>query len=257
MKVNKLLIGLLTLIAIFLIINFFTKFWIIDTSLMDADLENFNNLLTPTISLLAFVTYSIALFFTIRQNKLLISQNIKPFYEELIQDYINKAQNIELDFGNYFESKTFNALNYISPLNSLILSILIDSSYTHDFRKFLLGEKMTKKYIESRNYYKKLETIEYILTGLNPLSFFYQDIKKLLKEIEISKMVNDDKLLLTKKIDRIFLNDYKTLIETINNSKTTKYAYVPDTIQDKEYVDFVSIADTFFGNYYDMFKNNK
>jgi ABC-type uncharacterized transport system permease subunit len=84
MKYARIIFGLLIVLIILVTIDLTTGIWFWNRKNLMFEPSNFNNTLTPIISFCAFIVYTIALFTTIRQNKIILSQNIKPFFEKQI-----------------------------------------------------------------------------------------------------------------------------------------------------------------------------
>ena len=88
MKYARIIIGLLIVLIILVTIDLTTGIWFWNKKNLMLEPSNFNNILTPIISFCAFIVYSLALITTIRQNKIILSQNIKPFFEKQIDEYL-------------------------------------------------------------------------------------------------------------------------------------------------------------------------
>ena len=123
------IIGLLILIIVLLGVDIFTGIWYWNRSNLIFDSENFNNIFTPILAFIAIITYSIALFTSIKQNRILHNQNIKPYYLKAIKKLRNKAKkgydSPSQDYYLVIDLEKVNDSDFINSLNNSLTTILV------------------------------------------------------------------------------------------------------------------------------------
>jgi len=250
---KKIIIILLILFSTLLIIDLASGIWYWNRLNLLFDSTEFNNILTPTISFFAFIIYGLALFMTIKQNKIILSQNIKPHYENEIERYLLKAKQISIK--NHFdpESKTVNGFDYVDLIQDKLLSLTKNKDYNEDLKKYKQGISMNKEYFKKRSYFVTLTFLTDFTIGFNPINFLYLDLERFITEINLSKLIEEDKILIKKKIRNLFLDKYMTII---NMTKTYDFykVLIPIYYNTDGKVEFKNIAETEFGKHYDWFK---
>ena len=247
MKISKKVIFPILLFGAILL----TGIWFWDRNIFLSKPSNFNNILSPIISFFALIVYSIALFTTINQNKIILSQNIKPHYEKEIKEYLIKAKNIKILYGFDSEQIEFNALNYMTGIRNGIGKIRNNEEYWEDIEKHKQKEEINEEYLQKRSYYGTLLFLSEFTLGVNPIAFFYNDLKQLIEEISLSKLIEEDKQLLKKRIHREFLAEYLAFIKHVRYFKPIM-TQIPILYSGKKVI-FKSISETEFGKNYDWF----
>lgn len=127
---------MLVLIIILLGIDIFTGIWYWNRNNLIFNPVNFNNILTPILTLLAIIIYGIALFTSIEQNKILHNQNIKPYYLREIKKLKNRAKKTEINHLGVFDEEKVHLLNYTKYLMSAITKLTKSNDFINDYKDF-------------------------------------------------------------------------------------------------------------------------
>lgn len=101
--------------------------------ILNLEWEPIMTVITPITSIVAVLIYSVALFTAIRQNRMLLSQNLRPHFEELINDYIKLGIDIEAT-PMIPGSKDLNAFNYREQLKEAFYKLKINPDYEQDLQ---------------------------------------------------------------------------------------------------------------------------
>ncbi len=217
---------------------------------------NFNNIITPTFTIIATLIYGFALFNTMNQNKIILSQSLKPHYEKEIENLVIKSREIKIEgeLTNNDESIKINALNYIEAINNSIIKLSKNKEYLEDYAKYENNEILNIDYLKSRNYFVNLLFLSQFTIGMNSISFFYDDIKILIQEINQSNLISEDKELLKKNIKRNLLSEYMAFIDFLDKHPLI-VPPIPLLNYYNENIEFKLISKTKFREYFDWFKN--
>lgn len=250
---KTIIILLITAISL-LIIDLLTGFWYENKLNLLFSSNEFNNISTPIISFFAFIVYALALYMTIKQNKIILSQNIKPHYENEIEEYKIKAKGISIKNTFILDSIEYNGFEYIDAINDSLIQLTKDNDYNEDYEKNKKGEIQNKNYFKTRTYYDTLLFLSQFAIGLNPINLFHLELKTLIEEINTSKLINEDKSLLKKRIKRLFLDKYLTMMSLTQIYDFLKIP-IPILYSTNKEIEFKTIAETEFGKHYEWFKN--
>jgi len=257
MKTTNIIIILIIIAIGLLLADLLTGIWYWNRLNLKFDPNNYNNIITPTFAVVATIIYGLALFNTIKQNKIILSQNIKPYYEKEIENLKTKAEAIIIDgtLLSQTEPVKINALNFIKVINDTIIGLSQNNEFLEDYKKYENKEALTKEYFEKRNYYGKLLFLTEFTIGVNSISFFYRDIKLLIEEINQSKLIPEERELFKKRIKRTLLNEYMAFIDFMD-----KHPLIVPPIPiiydlQKEKIEFKLLSQTNFREHFDWFKS--
>ena len=262
MKITHTIIILLVIAIALLLTDLFTGIWYWNQLNLNFDSANFNNIVTPIFTIIATIIYGFALFLTINQNKIvlnqnkiILSQNIKPYYEKEIENLITKATEMKIDGEISIEnaSSNINALNYINAIQSSIVNLSQNEEYLEDCEKYERNELLTKEHFENRNYYGKILFLSRFTLGLNSVTFFYQDIKLLIQEINTANLISEDKIILKKQIKRNLLSQYMAFVDFMDKHSSL-VPPIPIIFNLPEKIEFQLLSKTNFREHYDWFK---
>lgn len=175
------------------------------------DWELFALVAGPIISLIAVIIYGLALRLSPRQNKVLLSQNIKPNFEKEIAALEEEAKEKKYNHATPGYTKVYNNLSFTQGIIDSLNKISNDEDYREDLLKKENGEEITWGYLEKRNYWPHLLYSQlFIWKNSEPRNYFLE-IKKLLKDIQQSQLIVEDKVMvenhLRRKLLKTFLND--------------------------------------------------
>lgn len=241
------IIGLLITLIVLILIDIFTGIFFWNRLNLVFDASNYNNIVTPTATVLAFCVYTVTLIYLIRQTKIIQSQNMKPFFETKLKILISKAESVIIEYKGSDEVKKYNALTYINGLTTLYELL------KYDFKEDLIraNENITTEYIEGRSYYKRFSIIFEIINDKNPLYKYYLTVEQFLNDVETSTMTNEDKALFKKEVIDILLKDYIEFIRLLDSNSI----YNPEIpllyITDSDCVEFKKLNQTKFRDCYD------
>ncbi len=245
-----------TTFGILLLIDIFTGFWFWNRYNLIFDSAEYNNIITPTLTFIATVIYGSALFLTIRQNKIILSQNIKPHYEREIESYIAEARNVKIVSTTVHSDKEINATNYIEYINESILALCRNQQFLEDYDNHNRNQILSRNHIMQRDYIFDLMFLSEFTLPMNRIISFYEKLKELIEEINQSKLINEDKKLLKKRIERSLLSEYLAFI-SFENKNSVIIPPIPLLYADfdKTDVQFGQISKTGFRKHYDYFRN--
>lgn len=256
MKIKHIIIFLLSIAILLLLTDLITGIWYWNRLNLKFDPANFNNIFTPLFTIIATIIYAFALFTTINQNKIILSQNIKPHYEKEIENLVTKARELKIngEIANDGEPIEINALNYIKVINDTIIKLSQDNEFLEDYTKYENNELLTRDYFKSRNYFGKLLFLSEFTIGINQVSFLYQEIKLLIQEINQSKLISEDTELLKKQIKRYLLSEYMAFIDFMDKHPLI-VPPIPIVFDLQEKIEFKLISNTNFREHFDWFKS--
>lgn len=251
MKKNT--IKFLMIIAIILLVaNVLLNYWFFFDYHLKFDSQIFNNILTPILTLFSVIIYAFTLNVALKQNKVILSQNIKPYFEKRIINMQKMAKKI-----SFFEKDSkgdllpINGINYIDYINKAFKELINDEDYNKDVEDYRKGVKLSKNWILNRSYTDKYFFFYSLTHYISPVNFFYDDVVKLINDIQDSKLILDDKLLLKKQIRDYILSQYLSFVEL--DKKHKFFPVVPYIPLGEKYLKFVKLSETRFSEKYDVF----
>ena len=254
---KNIIILLLCILIVVVAIDILTGIWYWNRIHLIFDADNFNKLATPIAGFLGIIIYSTALFISLNQNKILKSQNIKPFIEKEIDDLRGKAEKIvfRTDTFDELSNEVFNCLNYIRSISKSLLALDKHVDYHSDLKEFENGKQFEDSYFENRSYYGIALFLSHFYISF-PLSsqFFYSDIKTLVNEINDAKLIREDKEYLKKKVRKTFLGEYMALLKFMDEHSSVRFPPVPVLFKNLNYPQFVQLNKTNFREDYDWFR---
>lgn len=242
---------LFILVLIILIIDIALRYWYFNNFHLVYDSLIFNNVVTPIFTIISVLIYSFALFTALNQNKVILSQNIKPFYEREIEKLLIHGKEIRFMSltAEEEESGKIDAFNYLNFINEKLLILSNDAHYNKDYDDFKNGILKDRSWYKNRSYRNELFFLNQFIFGISSVSYFYKKIEQLISEINESKLIEEDKILLKRHIFRTFLKDYMSFIETQLNHDFMPP--VPDEFSIPiDQVQFKQLAKTKFGEMY-------
>jgi hypothetical protein len=250
MNNRNLIIILLGLLIALVLIDILTGIFYWNRSNLIFDAANYNNIVTPTATVLAFVVYTITLLYLIRQTKIAQSQNMKPFFEAKLKALVSKGENVKIEYRGSQNVEKYNALTYVAGLQKLFEVLKYDTDFVNDINN--IGQVRYKQSdIEDKPYYDRLNIIFEILNDNSSLLKFYQDIIDFLSEIEKSTMTNEDKFLLKKEVIDILLKDYIDFMRLLDTTDKFNPLIPILYIMDTDNVEFKKLNETKFRDCYD------
>lgn len=214
----------------------------------------FNNVVTPLFTIISVIIYSVALFLTISQTKIILSQNIKLFYEKEIEKFIDKAENTKIE-SILFEEENVNALNYITYISKTFMKLIRNKEYIEDINQFKNECDLDIEYFINRSYIKEVLFLSDFTMGVSPIHFFYQDLEEFIIEIDNSKLIEEDKKLFKKQIKRIFVAEYLALVNSRTITLLPEIPLIFGNTNSPKIV-YKSLTQTEFNQYSEFFNKN-
>ena len=244
-NIKWLLVILITLVLADILTRFF--FWKELDLVFDA--SNFNNIVTPIATVLAFCVYYTTLKNLIKQTKIIKSQSMKPFFETRLKDLKLKAASVLIEYKGSDEVKKYDALNYINGLSKLYNLLVYDIDFNNDIIR--THENITTEYIESRSYYNRFSIIFDIINDKNPLYKYYLNVEQFFYDVETSTMTDEDKALFKKEVIEILLKDYIEFIKALDLDNIYNPLIPLLYTTDSDSVEFKQLNQTKFRDCYD------
>ena len=159
MKKNRIYYSVLGLVLILLIADILTRLFLLNSLDLSFESSSFNNIITPVFTIIASLIYGCALYNTINQNKILLSQNLKPYFENEIERLIKKSKKTQVNkalLENKVElPKKINIQNYIDILFKVFIALSKNVEYISDLNQFKKGKIFTNEYFITRSYYNE------------------------------------------------------------------------------------------------------
>lgn len=213
----------------------------------------FNNIVTPIAALIGIYFYSRALNVSQEQNRLLLSQNLKDNYLKEIEMLLHDSNEIIVlglnNISSGFNIEEIKGVNFYDKYIKLISNLRKDKDFIYDNRRFRRKEfDEDIDYFESRTYGEYSLYFAPFIFGISGYFNLINSSIDLLKVISLSKMNNQDKLILFNIIYSKILVDYLQLYHLENN--LFKESYIPDQFT-SDRATFKKLFETKFGDYLD------
>lgn len=256
---NRLFIYILIILVILaialLLIDIFTGIWYWNRCNLIFNSTEYNNILTPSLTIVATLIYGYALFLSLKQNKIVMSQTIKPHYEREIENYIDEAKKIKITSKTVHSDQDIDITNFMKYINESIYSLARNQEYLEDYDNYNNGKSITSKHVMGRDYIFDLMFLSEFALPLSKVSSFYDKLKELIEEINHSKLILEDKQLLKKRLERTLLSEYLSFIE-FEDKHPKIIPPIPLLFSDlgKSEVEFGQIGKTGLRKHYDYFK---
>jgi hypothetical protein len=255
MKYSKILIGLFLIIITLLLIDIFTGIFYWNRLNLLFDSSEFNNITTPIISVVSFIVYSLALFLAFKQNKTILSQHLRPYYEREINRTINELEKEKIDTEIInTDGKEYNGINYPNLISDQLIVLTKNSDYLKDITDFDNGIEFKTEYLKERSYYPIIVFLSQYTIGLYN-KFRYDYLKELIEEIDEAKLLNEDKIILKKRIKKEILSYYMSFVDFEQTSiiETPPIPNIYD-FSNRNKIEFKKISDSNFKDHYEWFK---
>lgn len=249
-----LIILIALIVAILLLIDILTGIWYWNKYNLIFDSYEFNNILTPSLTIIATIIYATALFLSLKQNRIVLSQNIKPHYEIELENLINDAANTKIESNIVHVDQDINVTNYMKYLNDSILNLARNAQFLEDYQNYNEGKKITKKHIMESDYIHEIMFLSRF-TILSKVSFFYDKLKYFIEEINDSKLITEDKVLIKKRLKMKLLVEYLSFVE-FEGAHSNIMPPIPLLYADlsNEEIQFGQISKTDFSKHYEYFQ---
>jgi hypothetical protein len=257
MKTKNLILFAIVLLIVLVLIDLLTGIFYWNRLYLVFDSGNFNNIVTPVVSILALVTYAGTLFHLINQNQIALSQSLKPFYEKELDELLKKASMISVEAYNGNETINYSVYNFIEGIKLSFSKLQNFDSFKRDTKQSESGYKFNVEDIETRNYFKFLDTLHQFSNTKNSVLLLLSEVVNLFKDVSNSKLIEEDKALFQEKLLKIFLSDYLNFIESMKKDTNNKYPICPFIYDDgDERIEFKKLYSTQFGKAYEDLKIN-
>lgn len=261
MKLKYLILTLLLILIALIITDIITGIWFWNKYNLIFNAANFNNIITPILTLIAIIIYGLALFTSIKQNRIIYDQSILPYYLDEIKKLKKKAKNKNFDTLNLFEGKKVNLLNFTTHLFSAITNLTKNIEFLKDYEDFKNGIERDFEYFKTREYFNYLMFIYEFTIGFD-IKFNFIDVKQLVEQIDSSELIKNNKTILKKRIKReLHIQEYIAFVEFFDKNSGKIAPLIPMTLEsilknNGQKVMFKSITDTSLKEPYEWYKNN-
>lgn len=261
MKLKYLILTLLLILIALIITDIITGIWFWNKYNLIFNAANFNNIITPILTLIAIIIYGLALFTSIKQNRIIYDQSILPYYLDEIKKLKKKAKNKNFDTLNLFEGKKVNLLNFTTHLFSAITNLTKNIEFLKDYEDFKNGIERDFEYFKTREYFNYLMFIYEFTIGFD-IKFNFIDVKQLVEQIDSSELIKNNKTILKKRIKReLHIQEYIAFVDFFDKNSGKIAPLIPMTLEsilknNGQKVMFKSITDTSLKEPYEWYKNN-
>lgn len=256
MKYSKILIGLFIIIILLLLIDILTGIFYWNRINLLFDSSEFNNISTPIIGIVSFIVYSLALFLAFNQNKTILSQHLRPYYEREINRTISELEKEKIDTVLIeTDGKEYNGINYPNLISNQLIILSKNTDYLKDLTDYENGIELKTEYLKERSYYPIIVFLSQYTVGLYN-RFRYDYLKELIVEINEAKLLNEDKRILKKRIKKEILSYYISFVDFEQTSliETPPIPNIYD-FSNRNKIEFKKISDSNFKDHYEWFKN--
>lgn len=129
---KMILIALFAILIILVSIDIFTGIWHINRQSLKFSDSAFNNIVSPIANLIAIGIYTLTLFYSIRQNKVI---NSFRFKETFIKEMNSLKNNLLKNSIKVNESKNINTIDFYFEIDNVLNRLWEDKEYNDDFKK--------------------------------------------------------------------------------------------------------------------------
>ena len=255
MKFRHLLAGLLLLFILLLAVDICTGIFYWNRLHLVFDASNFNNIVTPIVSTLALATYAATLFYLISQTKIILSQNLKPFFERELEVLNEAAADIRIKSYEGTVLCEYDINNYIKSISNTLNFLKYNSEFQKDIESYAKGAKFIERDIECKEYFDYLDNLTELVNENNPVILHYRKVLAFMLEVRCSKMIQEDRELLINRAKRTFLEPYLDFINELDTNQKHYNPCIPILYVDvTDYIEFKQINKTVFRDVYDKVK---
>ncbi len=169
------------------------------------NLELISIVTTPIISFIAIIIYAQALKNSRQQNEVLISQNIKPNFENEIMGIFEEGKNtghVITNSKETSEKKSFDHIHIFDALDYHMRRLINSGEFKIDRDQ---KKDLTEEYLQKRNYWNDLYWIRHIINRNSNPAIYYQNIENFLENLENSRMIREDKYSVKNHLRRLVL----------------------------------------------------
>lgn len=254
-------IFLLATIVVLLLTDIIIRIWFASDLNLVFNSTAFNNLTTPIVSIISIGIYSLTLLYVIKQNQVIQSQNLRPYFDREIDRLIKTIKKTKFKTSLKFTSEdktefieSYNGFNYTQLIYKVFDECRRDEQFIQDYERSKHSNQFELQYIHGRSYADKTIFLSDMSGGLHN-RFKYDSIKDLIIEITSSKLIDEEQVQLKRRIKREILQNYLSILRFNSYGLTP---FVPDIfVKDKTlYYRFAKLGDTAFAADYEWFKNN-
>jgi hypothetical protein len=207
------IMGLLLLIALLLAIDIFTAIWYINRLNLSFSSTAFNNIITPITGIFAVGIYSIALFFTIKQNKTINSFTIKDEFMKEIPKFKEEALNQKIELKTVIE---VDYVNFFDKLYAFFEVLRLDEQYNIDKDK---EQELNNEELKSKSYYPQAFFLQKFIFHHNTPHAYYNELKKYINKVLNSDLIFEHKRKIIIEIEKELIHDYLKFVSFVEYSK--------------------------------------
>jgi len=198
--IRNLFVPLASLAVVLLLVDIAVHVWFGNRYHLKFDDATFNNVVTPIVSVITAIAFVYISFnqnkLVLRQNKIIISQGLKPYYEQLVKKLIAKFKKTEFKYSTDDDMK-YNGINWTDILQRTLHETFITNDYEEDLKDYQLGNRKPFSYYRSRSYFSSLNSVDTILYKMEER---YKGLRTLEYQITNSNLIGEDIEQLNRKI---------------------------------------------------------
>lgn len=186
----------------------------------------------PIVSMVAIIFYARALSTANKQNKVFLSQNIKPNFEKEIQHFIiqGSKEKSQYRIRNTSESITFKMKDIGSPIFTSIRALINNKDYRIELEKAKTENCTESLMCPEKSFYNNINFLRLNIARNSETSKFFTEIFQFIEEINSSQLIKEDQRIIKKELKRkvleITLDRYN-----IMNNMTLLDTYIPQYIE--------------------------
>lgn len=238
----KKIILLLTILIALVVIDLATGIFYWNRLHLVFDAGNFNNILSPVVGFTALVVNALVLILFLKQTKIIQSQNLKPFFIDLITRLEQESKLVSISHFVNGQREKLQGFDNAINLYSKTIKLLEHSS---DYKRFVNSNKGFIQESEAENlaFYKLLYPLIYTTVSTSEIRMFTKKVKRLIDTINNSNLLNEDKQYLVGQINSEVLANYHNLIDAIKTRSSETFCFALPCVYADELDEVVPIVD--------------
>lgn len=214
---KDMVITLLVCLIVVVLSDIAVRLWFAKDLHLVYDSTIFNNVVTPIASIVAVVA---AIYLTVRQNKIALSQGLKPHYEKEIENEVERLRKLEWRDPKEMETKTFDGLNWAALLFLQLTMLGYDQDLINDVAESEKGVQRDHKYYSNRTYSQQ---VNFMYNMIFRMTMSLGNVMALTLEIKSGKLIIEDQNILVGKIRSTFFSPIEFLKTMAESSYASNY----------------------------------
>jgi hypothetical protein len=251
------IIGLLSIFILLVSIDIFTGLWYWNRFNLSFSDTVFNNILNPIAGIISIIIYSIALFVTIRQNRLINSYSMKESFVKEIEKFKDEARNIIVELKDIYKT---DFVDFRDTVDEIFMQLWANSEYIDDLKNENI--EISSDDFKSKTYYPQMLFLQQLYLRHNLNHGYYSRLKQFIEVIFLSSLVENHKKKLIGEIETELLHDYLGLVShmisytKLFEDKKSPFLILSLNLPELRYI-WTSFENTKIRDFYDWFENQK